>query len=124
MSPEEALPRAALALTLPGTATLEIGLQGIPAVVAARPSALDAWIAGRRLSGGPYALPNRILGRMVYPELLGPDVGASEIARGLFEASSRSFDGAMEGFRVLLGPEDASDRIVHALFPPEASDRG
>lgn len=116
LSPEAALARAALALTLPGTATLEIALQGIPAVVAARPSPLDSWIAGRRLADGPCALPNRILGRMVYPELLRGRTDAEEIATTLREVRMRPVHGALDGFRERLGPDDAAHRIACSVL--------
>jgi len=116
LSPEVALPRAALALTLPGTATLEIALQEVPAVVAARPGRLDAWLASRRLSDGPFALPNRILGRQVYPELLGPDVVVMDVARALRSAHERGArDTELAGFRERLGSEDACERIARSL---------
>jgi len=116
LSPDEALPRAALALTLPGTATLEIALQEVPAVVAARPGLLDAWLAARRLSEGPFALPNRILGRAVYPELLGPGVRAKDLAQALRTGRERgSREPELHGFRERLGPSDACERIVRSL---------
>jgi len=116
LRPEEALPRAGLALTLPGTATLEIALQETPAVVAARPGHLDAWLAGSRLSEGPFALPNRILGRAVYPELLGPDVRAKDLAQALRTGRERgSRESELAGFRESLGPADACDRIAQSL---------
>lgn len=120
LSPEQALPRAALALALPGTATLEIALHGIPAVVAARPGRLDAWMAGRRLSGGPYALPNRILETIAYPELLGRNVGASEIAGALREVGSRPPHRLLEEIHAKLGAPNAAERIVRSLLGPES----
>jgi lipid-A-disaccharide synthase len=116
LAPGEALSRAALALTLPGTAVLEIALQGIAAVVAARPGRFDTWMANRRLSCGPYALPNRILGRTVYPELLGADVGAAEIAHALREARMQADPIALDDFSARLGPEDAAERIVRSVL--------
>lgn len=116
LSPEMAFPRAALALTIPGTATLEIALRGIPAVVAARPGRLDAWLGARRLSAGPFSLPSRILGRAIYPELLGPGIRSADIARALRlarEHGSREWDPA--ALRGRLGPEDACDRIARSL---------
>jgi len=116
LSPEAALPRAALALTLPGTATLEIALQEIPAVVAARPGRLDASIAAKRLSGGPVALPNRILGRMVYPELLGAGIRSGDLAKALRLARERSpHDEDLAELRGKLGPEYACERIARSL---------
>ncbi len=116
LRPEDALPRAALALTLPGTATLEIALQEVPAVVAARPGRLDAWLAGGRLAAGPFALPNRILGREVYPELLGPGIDPTDLSRALRSAWERGArDAELAGFRERLGPEDACDRVARSL---------
>lgn len=122
LEPQDAFSRAALALTLPGTAALEIAMHGIFAVVAARAGRLDTWMANRRLSGGPYALPNRILERLVYPELLGPRVCAAEIGQALRDVHRRVDPGAMDELAARLGPQDAADRIIRSVFFDQESD--
>jgi lipid-A-disaccharide synthase len=113
MPPEDALARAAMALSLPGTSTLEIALQGIPAVVAARPGPLDSRIAAARLAPGPVSLPSRILGRPCVPELLGAEATADRIARALRDALPRAGrEPAFDDLRERLGPQDASARIA------------
>ncbi len=64
------LAAADAALTISGTATLELTVAGVPMVVTYRASALTAFLV-RKLVKVPYAaLPNLILGREVAPELL------------------------------------------------------
>ncbi len=78
------LAAADAALTISGTATLELAVAGVPMVVTYRASALTAFLV-RRLVKVPYAaLPNLILGREVAPELLQekctPEVIAAALA--------------------------------------------
>lgn len=117
LSPEEALARSALALVLPGTSTLETALQEIPAVVAARPGHLDAWMAARRLAGGPCALPNRILGTPCYREILGEDADPATLGAALRQAMAPGGrEVLLEGFQGRLGPYDAASRIAGSLL--------
>lgn len=69
----EALSRCCLALTKPGTVTLELGLLGIPAVVAYKASWLTYVIAKLLVKIQSMALPNLLLKKIVYPELLQLD---------------------------------------------------
>jgi lipid-A-disaccharide synthase len=117
LPPDQVLSRAALALALPGTATLEIALQGIPAVVAARPTRLDAWIARRRLADGALALPNRILARTVFPEFASPSLRPSDLGSALRRAAAlEGREPALDGFRELLGPDAAAERIARGVL--------
>ncbi|HOX53746.1 MAG TPA: hypothetical protein PKY05_19865, partial [Fibrobacteria bacterium] len=79
LTPEEAFPRAALALAMPGTGALELARRGVPTVLAARPGRLDAHLARRRLDPGFKGLPNRILGREVFPERFATDLSEQEL---------------------------------------------
>lgn len=114
LEPAEALPRAALAISLPGTATLETALRGVPTVVAARPGRLDLWMARRNLSDGARALPNRILGETVFPELYGDRASVEALAgalKGLF-LSREAATARLDGLRDKLGSEEAPRSIV------------
>jgi lipid-A-disaccharide synthase len=77
------LAAADAALTISGTATLELAVAGLPMVVTYQASALSAFLA-RRLINVPYvALPNLILGREVVPELLQENGTPEKLAAAL-----------------------------------------
>ncbi|MEJ7731761.1 MAG: hypothetical protein WKG00_21440 [Polyangiaceae bacterium] len=74
------LPGFEVALCASGTATLEAALAGAAPVVAYRLDAL-AWQIARRLVTTPHvALPNVVLGRRAFPELLQDEVTAERVA--------------------------------------------
>jgi lipid-A-disaccharide synthase len=88
------LAAADAALTISGTATLELAVAGLPMVVTYRASAISAFLA-RRLINVPFvALPNLILDREVSPELLQekctPDILAAALAPLLSETPQRA----------------------------------
>jgi lipid-A-disaccharide synthase len=65
-----------LAVAKSGTITLELALQEIPTVVTYAISPLDLFLAKYifKISLSYYALPNLIAGKVVFPELIGPDL--------------------------------------------------
>ncbi len=68
-SKERVLSSAMVAISKPGTITLELALSGIPAVVTAHVPFIDK-LAGRMLLKTRYlALPNILLGEEVFPEV-------------------------------------------------------
>lgn len=85
LSPSQAFPHAGLAISLPGTATLELACQRVPTLVAARPGRLDAMLARRKLAPGWMALPNRILGQEVFPELYAEEASSRRLSERLAE---------------------------------------
>lgn len=111
------LSRAMLALAMPGTGVLETCMAGIPTVVAARPGALDRWIARTSLVEGPLCLPNRILSEDLCPEHLGLPT-EPELARSLRRTWERRDETIrrLERLAGLLGPEDAMDGIARHLL--------
>jgi len=114
LSPVEALPRAALAISLPGTATLDAAIWGVPTLVAAKPGSIDLWMARRSLSEGFRALPNRILDEDVFPESYGPAVTVEALAAELADLFRRrpGIVRRLEGFRERLGQDQAARSIV------------
>lgn len=108
---------AGLALALPGTGVLEAASAGVPTVVAARPGRLDAVLARRRLVPGPLSLPNRILGREVFPELLGSP-SAQDLARALEHLWHRRerVRQDLEGLEAALGDPLACERLAAHLL--------
>lgn len=68
------------ALTISGTATMELAVAGVPMVVAYRTTRLSAWLA-RRLIQVPFvAMPNLVAGRSLVPELLQEACTSERIA--------------------------------------------
>ena len=117
LTPQEALSGAAVAISLPGSATLEIALEGVPAVVAARPTRFDAWMARRRLENGAVGLPNRILGRQVYPEVLDTRLDPADLVEHLLQAARcGGCDPRLDGFRDRLDSKGASDRLAASIL--------
>lgn len=77
LSPEEMKKRHPfLAVAKSGTITLELALAEIPTVVTYAISPLDVLLAKYifKVSLPFYALPNLIAGKMIFPELIGPDL--------------------------------------------------
>ncbi len=61
---------AAIALSAPGTATLELSLSGCPTVVCTKPDFLTYCLGSLFVKTKYFALPNIILDKPVYPELM------------------------------------------------------
>ena len=81
-----------LALTKPGTITLEAALRGCPMVVVGRVHPLTAWLVRRSVRVARVALPNLLVGEEVVPELLQQDATPDRIAAALaalFEGPAR-----------------------------------
>jgi lipid-A-disaccharide synthase len=100
-----------------GTATLEAALLGCPHVILYRFSLLTYLIAklviGRRILG----LPNVILGRQLFPELIQRDVTAANIVRSLQHIRDDRvlFDHAVKELKAAMGSPGASRRAAAEL---------
>jgi lipid-A-disaccharide synthase len=100
-----------------GTATLEAALLGCPHVILYRFSLLTYLIAklviGRRILG----LPNVILGRQLFPELLQRDVTAANIVRSVqrIQDDRVLFDRAVKELQAAMGSPGASRRAAAEL---------
>ncbi|MBD2422260.1 lipid-A-disaccharide synthase [Cyanobium sp. FACHB-13342] len=100
-----------------GTATLEAALLGCPHVILYRFSLLTYLIAklviGRRIIG----LPNVILGRPLFPELIQRDVTAANIVKSVrrIVADRGVFDQAVTELQATMGPPGASQRAAQEL---------
>jgi len=100
-----------------GTATLEAALLGCPHVILYRFSFFTYLIAklviGRRILG----LPNVILGRQLFPELLQRDVTAANIVRSVqrIRDDRTLFDQAVKELRAAMGSPGASRRAAAEL---------
>jgi lipid-A-disaccharide synthase len=79
----QAFAAAAAALTVSGTATMELAVAGVPMVVAYRVSRLTELIARRVIEVPHVAMPNLILGKAAVPELLQADCTPERLAEEL-----------------------------------------
>jgi len=105
-----------------GTATLEAALLGCPPVIVYRFSwftyLLAKWVIGRRTMG----LPNVVLGRRLFPELLQREVTPAALVRAAVELQARrpQLEAAFTELRSKMGPAGASERaadLVLELLP-------
>lgn len=103
-----------VAIVASGTATLESALLGCPMVIVYRVSPLTYWLARRLIRIDFIGMPNIILERSVFPELIQNDVNASAISRAAREMLARRGElaGALAQVRERLGEPGAADRAA------------
>jgi lipid-A-disaccharide synthase len=116
-----------VALTKPGTITLEAALHGCPMVVMGRVHPLTAWIARRSAQVRFVALPNLLLEEEIVPELLQaeatPDRMAERLAP-LFAGPERERQLAgLARAAARLGPPGAIERTAATVEEMLASPR-
>jgi lipid-A-disaccharide synthase len=78
-----------VALCASGTASLECAIASVPPVVAYRVDPIAAFVAKRALTTEHVALPNVLLGRRAFPELL-QDEARADAMRAALDALERS----------------------------------
>jgi lipid-A-disaccharide synthase len=79
----DAYAAATAALTVSGTATMELAVAGLPMVVAYRVSRMSAFLARRLIEVRHIAMPNLILERTLVPELVQEDCTPSRLAEAV-----------------------------------------
>lgn len=79
----EVIRAADVALSKPGTVTVEIAVLGTPAVVAARAHPLTAFLMRRLVKVPSFTMPNLIAGETVIPEFLQEEALPGPIAEAL-----------------------------------------
>ena len=82
----KALSSCCLALTKPGTVTLELALLGVPAIVAYKTSWITYFIARMLVSIKYMALPNLFSKMPVYPEFIQGDCKSNKIGSALIDS--------------------------------------
>jgi len=115
------LSRARVVLQCSGTATLEVGLLGIPAVIAYRCTRLEYAIATRFIDVPYIGMPNILLGDMVQPELFHRHVDAPHLAAEAWsllhdETRRRAIQTRLAALRDLLGPPGAFARAAESVL--------
>ncbi len=105
------------ALCASGTASLECAMAGVPPVVAYRLDPLGAFVARRALRTPHVALPNVVLGRRAFPELLQEEARADLMRASLDAlASSASAAGDCDEVQRVLGNGHAPARAVAEMI--------
>jgi lipid-A-disaccharide synthase len=119
----DAISGAAAAVVASGTATLECALFDVPPVIVYRTDALTFAVAARLVNVEHIGLPNLVLGKRVFPELLQRDVNPERIAEALssvlrdrerYRALCRDVRSAL---RHPLGDRRPSQRVAESLRP-------
>jgi len=116
----EAIALCETAIVSSGTATMEVGLLGVPMVVVYRLHPLTYGLARRMTSLDTFAMINLVAGRRIVPELIQADCTPAKIAdaagrflsdRVLYERTRRD----LRAVRGTLGGEGAFDRAAEAI---------
>jgi lipid-A-disaccharide synthase len=116
------LSRAKVVLQCSGTATLEVALLGIPAVIFYRCNPFEHFVASRLLIDAPFiGMVNILLGEMVQPEFFQHDVDAEHLAAAAWSLLSddirrRTIQRKLAELPALLGTPGAFDRAACAVL--------
>lgn len=107
---------ADVAVTKPGTVTVELSLLEVPMVVLARINPVSAFVIRKLLRVPSWAMPNLIAGRPIVPEFLQEDTDADAVAAGLMallDGPARAAQcAALRDVRVRLGGRGAALRAA------------
>ena len=100
-----------------GTATLEVALLGCPQVILYRFSSLTYWLAKLVIGPSTFGLPNVILGRKFFPELIQRQVTPAGIVAAVrtMAANRQACLDAVKGLRQAMGNPGASGRAAEEL---------
>jgi lipid-A-disaccharide synthase len=109
-----AVAAADAAIVASGTATLETALLGCPMVIVYRMSPLTHWIARRLVEVEWIGMPNIILDRAVFPELIQSEVTPEALAEAVRTVRTRraEMSEALEQLRARLGAPGAAERAA------------
>jgi len=115
----EVMREARAAVVCAGTATLEAASLGVPTVVVYRTDWLTYRIA-RRFVGIPWVgLPNIVLGRAAYPELVQDDLDVRSLTdhlRRVLSTPPERWQALGRELRAHLGPPGVFDRIASVVL--------
>jgi lipid-A-disaccharide synthase len=116
----ETMGRCAMALAASGTVALELALAGAPTAICYKVSALTAFVAKRLVKIRYISLPNLLLDREVFPELILERANAAELgALGVSWLSNPEATAAIRKdlavMRELLGEPGAAARTAQMI---------
>jgi len=102
------------AIVASGTATLETALLGCPMVIVYRVAPLTFWIARRLVDVNWIGMPNIILQRSVFPELVQTDATPTAMVEAVHAVRTRRAElaEALEQLRARLGAPGAAERAA------------
>ena len=108
------------ALSVSGTATLELALFGVPSVIVYRTSSVTYWIGKRMARVTTIGLPNIVAGRKFLPELIQdecrPETMARELGKLLDDDDRREeLAKACRGLKGFLSGTGPSEAVVEML---------
>jgi lipid-A-disaccharide synthase len=119
----ESIAGAAAAVVASGTATLECAVLGVPPVIVYRTDPLTYAIASRLVNVAHVGLPNLVLGRRAFPELLQRDVSPRHIGDALADLlrdgdayRARCWE-VRNALRGPLGDGRPAQRVAESLRP-------
>ncbi len=107
-----------VALTASGTASLECAMCDVPPIVCYKLDALAAFIARRALCTPHVALPNVLLARRAFPELLQENAEANAMKRALETLDLARARADCGEVRRLLGEAHVPSRAVAEMISP------
>jgi len=109
-----AVAAADAAIVASGTATLETALLGCPMVIVYRMAPLTHWIARRLVEVNWIGMPNIILQRSVFPELIQSEATPAAMADAVRSVRARRAEmaEALEQLRTRLGAPGAAERAA------------
>jgi len=116
------LSRAKVVLQCSGTATLEVALLGIPAVIFYRCNPVEHFFASRLLIDAPFiGMVNILFGEMVQPEFFQHDIDAEHLAAEAWslltdEIRRRNVQKKLAELPRLLGTPGAFDRAAREVL--------
>jgi len=117
----ETMRSCSVLLAASGTVTLESALLGVPTVVAYRLSGLTFALAKRFVKVSHVSLPNIILDKAVFPELLQNDATGDKVAQAALAwlqdpAAMAAVQAELAALPDLLGPPGAPDRAAGIIL--------
>ncbi|HVU01855.1 MAG TPA: hypothetical protein VHE30_08890 [Polyangiaceae bacterium] len=121
-SVRDALPGHDVALVCSGTATLESAALAVPPVIVYRTDPVTYALAKRLVSVPHVGLPNLVLGRRAFPEVLQEQVTADQLERAVRDVrrAADGYRGSCVEVRNALRPEGRagpSERVAAVLRP-------
>jgi len=126
---QELMPRATVAITASGTATMECAFSGCPMIVVYKVNWLTYFVGRRVVTVNWLAMPNVIAGRAIVPEFIQGDAKPDRIAtaaRELLENASKreAMQKDLAAVVSSLGGPGAGERAARLILATESTASG